>query len=246
MSEPNRRKAVKQALAEELLAQTIDEWAQTEDIGGSVSEAHRREMAAMLAEPRVWARRRRRLFSVPMLKNCLAGLALLLLVAVGTDALLETADAGFFSRLTRGDMQIESYETHDLISFSAPQTDAVLPEITITPPAGYQLYSEQTQGGRWRRLEYRPEGEPAGAEGFDAAFCVTFAVAEQGYQAYIETGGAERTTCKLAGGEASFYQTAGGNYLLWQDEERRLFCMLDGAFSAEELLALAETIVIED
>ena len=243
MNKPNKfKRQDEQKLAAELMKLAETDFAAAEDIGGTESDAHRQKMSAMLADPKGYAKSHRRLFREPWFKNCVACLVLLLAVTLGTDILLESANAGFFSRLTRGNMQITGYETHDLISFNAEQTDACLPEISLAAPEGYQLYSDREQNGRWRRLEYRPAGEVSPEESFAGAVACTFAVAEQGYQAYIETGGAERESRRLSSGEASFYQTAGGNYLVWLDEERGLFCMLDGRLSADELAALAESV----
>lgn len=231
-------------LAEELLNFAEADYAAAEDLRGEETDAHLQKMSAMLADPKGYAKSHRRLSREPWFKNCVAVLALLLMVTLGTDILLESADAGFFSRLTRGNMQITGYENHDLISFNAEQTDSCLPELSFTVPEDYLLYSDKSPNGRWRRLEYRPADAVTAEEAFAQAVTYTFAVAEQGYQAYIETGGTERVSYKLDRGEASFYQTAGGNYLVWLDDENGLFCMLDGKLSAEELAALADSVQV--
>lgn len=187
---------------------------------------------------------------------------LLLAVAAGTFSLSPPARAGIMQIFRQQGMSVESYGAYDKLVFSQPQSQAVLPEINVGYlPEGWGLAAEKPgEDGRSLRLLFLPNLSAAGsadwsAAAFDQQLEIRAAVAEEGLEICLQNRGFVIREAAINGCPARIYEAeaagagnvgSASSYIMWLAADGRVFFMVDGALSVEELMAVAESIVIEE
>lgn len=195
------------------------------------SKRHQKQMADMLADPIRWARKRTR----PVWKTALQKVAVFLLIcSLALGALLAVSPS---ARAMVKRWFVEQEDTHTTYHYSGEFSDEELPTFVLTKlPDGYTLVHIVRFPGF---VNYTYENDEGHRLYFDYAYmhegtAVTFST---------ENLTVYETTYNGCPATFLFSENASeSNALTWIDETLNFHFTIDGFFSWEELVALADSI----
>ena len=199
------------------------------------SKTYRRKRAKFLRDPFAFVRRR----AVPHWKHLLRVAACLLLVATLSLAALCLVNSEVRAKIYRWFTRL--YESHAEYEFSGGQFETSLPTYTLTHvPEGYELIDQIT-------LETGQITTYQNATGDFLFFRYWYM--QYGSRLTLKTEGAEISEVKVGSCPGQFYlmlDAETSNALVWQDEDAGIVYDLDGFFTEEEMLYLAERVALAE
>ena len=201
-----------------------------------VSRRLRRKMAAMLADPDAWLRRKTR----PAWKRAGRTAASFFLVCSLTFGTLMAASPTIRAAVAR--WVTEWYETYVVYRFDGDQTPGALPRYAIGElPEGYAVTGEVVEfpGSMW--IEYQNEA--------GQYLTLDYMRIEEGGLADIDTEDmiVENVTVNSCPGQVFLSQNPEiSSAVVWMDEERNMQFTVDGFFKKEDILHIAESVYLEE
>ncbi len=199
------------------------------------SKTYRRKRAKFLRDPFAFVRRR----AVPHWKHLLRVAACLLLVATLSLAALCLVNSEVRAKIYRWFTRL--YESHTEYEFSGGQFETSLPTYTLTHvPEGYEL----TDHIVWL------SGQLMSYENADKELLVfQYSYMQSGSVIGLNMDGVVISDVRVGNCPGQFYLTQDAeisNALVWQDEDAGIVYNLDGFFTEEEMLYLAERVALAE
>ena len=199
------------------------------------SKTYRRKRAKFLRDPFAFVRRR----AVPHWKHLLRVAACLLLVATLSLAALCLVNSEVRAKIYRWFTRL--YDAHTEYEFSGGQFETSLPTYTLTHvPEGYELINHRVWLSGQSMFYENPEGE---------LLVFKYGYMQQGNILGMNTGEMEISEVKVGNCPGRFYlapDAETSNALIWQDEDAGIVYDLDGFFTEEEMLYLAERVSLAE
>lgn len=201
-----------------------------------LSRRQRRRMAAMTADP--WGYLRR--FSRPMWKKIAQTAAAVLLAASVTLGGLLAASPTVRAAVARWFAEV--YESQILYRFSGETTADALPHYTIAAlPEGYVLTDEVVEFPGYEKTTYQTvDGQ---------TIHLTCSKMQQGSAVSIDTDDMDVRDVTVSGHRGQVYislKEETSNGIIWMDDTRAICFTVDGFFTENELLHMAESVSLED
>ena len=208
---------------------------QTADAEFKPTVGYRRQMRAMLDNPLKWARNMKR----PVWKRALKVAAMFALtVSLGLMAVGPTARASIMRWIQ------ETYETYILYRYT-DEYNEILPEYGIRAlPDGYEEISQSGTAdlnatGEIVSCEYEnPEGDK---------IIFTYLAMSDGTLSAFSTDDADVTDVEVQGFDGKFFAArdpANWNTLMWMDTRNNLHFAIDGYFSMDDMMRMAESVYL--
>lgn len=197
----------------------------------------RKSMAALVADPKGWAKRRQR----PVWRRAARMAATILLACVLTLGILMLVSPKVYAAISQ--WFVYRYDTHILYHFSSDHDDVILRDYQPTYiPAGYSTDREYTC--RPDEFTNTTEFEYPGPGTYYLVF--TYFPMESGTALMATTDSATVTDVTIHGHPGKLYiYTNGteGNMLIWINEEDNMCLSLQAYLDGDELIRVAESVV---